>query len=103
MENVLVKGAPGFRDFIGTSVPGMGKVPVDDSRQFLAVVLVGRPGPDAEPFVVPARFVTPLSADEQARIRGARLYREEWAVKTGRPASTVYIPDAIRPRTVEEY
>jgi hypothetical protein len=104
MENVLVKGAPGYRDFIGTAVPGLGKVPVDDDRQFLAVVLIRTPEwPSGEPVVVPMRFVTPLSADEQARIRNARLYREEWAVKTGRPASRVYIPDAIRPRTVEEY
>lgn len=99
MENVIVKGAPGFADFLGTAVPGLGCIPVDDNRQFLAIVHDS----SGFPLVVPMRHVYPLSADEIARIRNARLYRAEWSVKTGRPEREVYIPDAIRPRTIKEY
>lgn len=99
MENVIVKGAPGFADFLATTVPGLGSIPVDDDRQFLAVVHDGA----GFPLVIPMRHVHALSADEIARIRNARLYRSEWSVKTGRSEREVYIPDAIRPRTVKEY
>lgn len=99
MENVIVKGAPGFADFLATAVPGLGRIPVDDDRQFLAVVHDGT----GFPLVIPMRHVHPLSADEQSRIRNARLYRAEWSVKTGRSEREVYIPKAIRPHTVEEY
>lgn len=103
MENALVQGAAGYRDFIGTLLPGLERLPAVDGRGELTIICIGRPGPDAEPVVVPASTVRPLSADEQARIRGARLYRAEWAVKTGRPERAVYIPTAIRPLTVKEY
>lgn len=99
MENVIVKGAPGFADFLGTAVPGLGRIPVDDSREFVAVVHDS----SGFPLVVPVRHVHALSADEQSRIRSARLYRSHWATLSGRSEREVYIPEAIRPRTVEEY
>jgi len=99
MENVIVRGAPGYSDFLATAVPGLGSIPVDDDRQFLAVVHDGA----GFPLVVPMRHVHPLSADEQARIRQARLYRAHWATLSGRSEREVYIPEVIRPRTVGEY
>ncbi len=98
MENVVVKGAPGLRDFVATAVPGMGNIPVDDSRESLAVVVA-----EGETLVVPTRHVQPLSQDEVDRLRAARLYRARWATLTGRPERAVYVPDHIRPRTVEEF
>lgn len=29
-------------------------------------------------------------------LNNAEQYRQEWAVKTGRPASEVYVPEALR-------
>lgn len=102
MENVIVRGMPGMRDWIGVQVPGlvMGAV---DQRGDLTVVILEDGSKGGDPYVVPMRHVRALPTDEIARIRNARLYRAEWSVKTGRSEREVYIPDAIRPRTVEEY
>lgn len=102
MENVIVKGAPGMCVWIGVQIPGL-VVDAVDQRGDLTVVVHEDGSKGGYPYVVPMRHVHPLSADEQARIRNARLYRAEWSVKTGRPEREVYIPEAIRPRIVEEY
>lgn len=97
MENVVIKGAPGYREFLATTIPGLDPVPAVDGRGDLVVVVV-----DGDLQVVPARFVHHLSADEVTRIRNARLYRREWAVKTGRSEREVYVPAGIRPHVAEE-
>lgn len=102
-ENVIVEGAPGLRPFLGVLVPGLHRMPGVDSRGDLSVVTFDDGTPRGYPKVVPSDTVRELSADEQARIRNARLYRREWSVKTGRPEREIYIPDAIRPHTVKEY
>ncbi len=102
MENVIVRGMPGMRDWIGAQVPGL-VVDAVDQRGDLTVVILEDGSKGGDPYVVPTRHVHALPADEIARIRNARLYRAEWSVKTGRSEREVYIPDAIRPRTVEEY
>lgn len=102
MENVVVKGAPGMRDWIGVQIPGL-VVDAVDQRGDLTVVVHEDGSKGGYPYVVPVSTVHPLPADEIARIRNARLYRTEWSVKTGRSEREVYIPEAIRPRTVKEY
>lgn len=102
MENVVVKGVPGMRDWIGVQIPGLVMEAVDQ-RGDLTVVILEDGSKGGDPYVVPASAVHPLSADEQARIRQARLYRAHWATLSGRPEREVYIPEVIRPRTVEEY
>lgn len=102
MENVVVKGAPGMRDWLGVQIPGLVMEAVDQ-RGDLTVIIQEDGSKGGNPYVVPVSTVHPLSVDEQSRIRNARLYRAEWSVKTGRSEREVYIPEAIRPRTVEEY
>lgn len=99
-ENVIVEGAPGHRPFLGTIVPGLRDMAPVDSRGPLTVVVYDDGTPAGSPAVVPSSAVRDLSPDEVTRIRGARLYRREWAVKTGRSERDVYIPDTIRPHTV---
>ena len=101
-ETVIVEGAPGRRTFLATPVPGLDTVPAVDSRGPLTVVLYDDGTPHGHPVIVPARCVRPLSANEQARIRGTRIYRHEWSVKTGRPEREIYVPAAIRPLTTPE-
>lgn len=101
-ENVIIEGAPGRRPFLGITVPGLRDMPPIDSRGSLTAVIWDDGTPGGFPAIVPSSAVRDLSPDEISRIRGARLYRREWAVKTGRSERDVYIPDAIRPRTVPE-
>lgn len=102
MENVVVKGAPGMRDWIGVQIPGL-IVDAVDQRGDLTVVIAEDGSKGGDPHVVPVSTVHQLSADEQTRIRQARLYRAHWATLMGWPERAVYIPEAIRPRTVGEY
>ena len=103
MENVVVSGAPGCRTFVGNLVPGLANLPAVDHRGPLSVVIADDGTHFGYPMVVPAGTVHELSADEQALIRNARAYRRNWSLMTGRPEREIYVPDAIRPHTVEEY
>lgn len=102
-ETVVVENVPGHRTFLAHPVPGLTHLPAVDGRGNLAVVVHDDGTRHGHPVVVPARCVRYLSSEEVARIRNARLYRREWAVKTGRSEREVYVPADIRPRTVEEY
>lgn len=102
MENVVVRGVPGMRDWLGVRIPGL-VVDAVDQRGDLTVVVLEDGSKGGDPYLVPVSTVHSLSVDEITRIRNARLYRAEWSVKTGRSEREIYIPDAIRPRTVEEY
>lgn len=85
---VRVEGAPGYADFTGVLIPGLHEITYSDRVQPRSVVLIG----NDEPVAIPSEFVTLLPPDTVH----AERYRNYWSTVSGRPASDVYIPEALR-------
>jgi hypothetical protein len=88
---VKVTGAPGFEDFQAQLILGLHEIKAVDSRGPLSVVFTPEEGVLGI-HVIPSEFVTLLPQDNPH----AERYRNYWSTVSGRQASDVYIPEALR-------
>ncbi len=87
-QYVKIEGAPGYSDFTGVLIPGLHEVAYHEDAEPRSVVLIG----NSEPVAIPSKHVTLLPTDTVH----AERYRNYWSTVSGRRASDVYIPEALR-------